>query len=460
MAHEAGTPMSRFVQIDRDTQYLLPPSVQDWLPQDHLARFVVDTVDQLDLRALNIRYAGRGEAAYPPAMLLALLFYGYATGEFSSRRIERASYESVAFRYIAANTHPDHDTIANFRKRFLKEISELFVQVLQVAQRLKLLKVGNVSLDGTKMKANASKHRALSYGHSQRLEAQLKAEVAQLLRLAEQADRRELPAGLDIPAELARRETRLAAIRQAQAEIEQRAQERFVDEQQAYQAKVAARAERQAKTGKKPGGKPPAPPPGGARPTDQVNLTDDESRIMKSADGFVQAYNAQALVDVQSKLIVGNFVTQQGNDFGQIESALAVLQGLPAAWGRPEHLLADTGYFSEQNVRHCEEHGLIPLIAVKRESHHLGVLERFEPAPPLSASADPVERLRHRLATAEGKALYAQRKTSIEPVFGIMKQAMRFRQFLLRGLAGASGEWNLLSMAFNLKRMHVLARVQ
>ena len=452
--------MSRFVAIDRDTQYLLPPSVQDWLPQDHLARFVVDTVDQLDLRALNIRYAGRGEAAYPPVMLLALLFYGYATGEFSSRRIERATYESVAFRYIAANTHPDHDTIANFRKRFLKEITGLFVQVLQVAQSLKLLKVGNVSLDGTKMKANASKHRALSYGHAQRLEAQLNAEVAQLLRLAEQADRRELPAGLDIPAELARRETRLAAIRQAKTEIEQRAQERFVHEKQAYEAKVAARAERQARTGKKPGGKPPAPPTGGAKPTDQVNLTDDESRIMKSADGFAQAYNAQALVDVQSQLIVGNFVTQQGNDYGQIEPALAVLHGLPAALGRPENLLADTGYFSHQNLQRCEEHGVTPLIAVKRESHHLGVLERFAPAPPLSESADPIERLHHRLATPEGKELYAQRKTSVEPVFGIMKHVMRFRQFLLRGLEGASGEWNLLSMAFNLKRMHVLARAR
>lgn len=460
MSHETGTPMSRFVQIDRDTQYLLPPSVQDWLPADHLARFVVDTVDQLDLRALNIQYAGRGEAAYPPATLLALLFYGYATGEFSSRRIERATYESVAFRYIAANTHPDHDTIANFRKRFLKEIGALFVQVLQVAQALKLLKLGNVSLDGTKMKANASKHRALSYGHAQRIEVQLKAEVGQLLRLAEQADRRELPAGLDIPVELARRETRLAAIRQAQTEIEQRAQERLVGEQQAYEAKVAARAERQARTGKKPGGKPPAPPTGGAKPTDQVNLTDDESRIMKSADGFAQAYNAQALVDVQSQLIVGSFVTQQPNDFGQIEPALAVLQHLPADLGQAEHLLADTGYFSHHNVRRCEASGITALIAVKREAHHGSVLERFAAAPPLSETANPTERLRHRLATPEGKALYAKRKTSVEPVFGIMKQVMRFRQFLLRGLDGVSGEWNLLSMAFNLKRMHVLARAR
>lgn len=451
--------MSGFVQVDRDTLYLMPPSVQDWLAQDHLARFVVDTVEQLDLRTLDMRFAGRGKAAYPPAMLLALLFYGYATGEFSSRRIERATYDSIAFRFIAANTHPDHDTIANFRKRFLKEITALFVQILQVAASLKLLKVGSVSLDGTKMKANASKHRALSYGHAQRLEAQLKAEVEQLLKLAAQADQQALPSGLDIPEELSRREARLAAIAQAKAEIEARAKERFAAEQRAYEHKTAARAQRQAKTGKKPGGKPPAPPTDGPKSSDQVNLTDDESRIMKSADGFAQAYNAQALVDVESKLIVGNFVTQQGNDFGQVEPALEVLQSLPAELGVAQVLLADTGYYSERNVNLCEDSGVTPLIASKRESHHLGVLERFAPAPELTVSADAIKRLHHRMATPEGKALYAKRKTSVEPVFGVMKQAMRFRQFLLRGVEGARGEWNILSMAFNLKRMHVLARV-
>ncbi len=450
--------MSGFVQVDRDTLYLLPPSVQDWLPADHLARFVVDTVEQLDLRALDMCFAGRGKAAYPPAMLLALLFYGYATGEFSSRRIERATYDSIAFRFIAANTHPDHDTIANFRKRFLKEITALFVQILQVAASLKLLKVGSVSLDGTKMKANASKHRALSYGHAQRLEAQLKAEVEQLLKLAAQADQQALPSGLDIPEELSRREVRLAAIAQAKTEIEARAKERFEAEQRAYEQKIAARAERQAKTGKKPGGKPPAPPTDGPKSCDQVNLTDDESRIMKSADSFAQAYNAQALVDVESQLIGGNFVTQQSNDFGQVAPALEVLQSLPAELGVPQFLLADTGYYSERNVNLCEDSGMTPLIARRREAHHLGVLERFAAAPELSESADALERLNHRLATPEGKELYAKRKTSVEPVFGVMKQAMRFRQFLLRGVDGARGEWNILSMAFNLKRMHVLAQ--
>ena len=449
--------MSRFVQIDRDTAYLLPPSVQEWLPEDHLARFIVETVEQLDLSGLDREYAGRGMAAFPPAMLLSLLFYGYATGEYSSRRIERGTYDSVAFRFIAANTHPDHDTVAAFRKRFLPQLKDLFVQILQVARTLKLLKVGNVSLDGSKVKANASRHRALSYGHANKIEAQLKAEVEQLLRLAEQADRRDVPDGMDVPAELARRETRLAAIREAKAKIEARAQERFEAERQVHAAKMAAREERQKKSGKRPGGKPPAPPVGGPRETDQVSLTDDESRIMKAAGGgFEQAYNAQALTDVQTKLIVGAFVTAQPTDTGQIEPALALLGELPEALGKPEHLLADTGYFSKDNVLRCENAGITPLIALKREAHHPSLTERFAPEPLLHEPADAVERLRHRLNTAPGKALYARRKTTSEPVFGVVKHVLGFRQFLLRGIEAVNGEWNLVSMAWNLRRMHTL----
>ncbi|MBP7622073.1 MAG: IS1182 family transposase [Gemmatimonadales bacterium] len=453
--------MSRFVQIDRDTAYLLPPSVQEWLPEDHLARFIVETVEQLDLSELNREYAGRGMAAFPPAMLLALLFYGYATGEFSSRRIERATYDSVAFRFIAANTHPDHDTIAAFRKRFLPQLKGLFVQILQVARALKLLKVGNVSLDGTKVKANASKHRALSYGHANRIEAHLKAEVEQLLRLAEQADQRNIPDGMDVPAEIARREARLAAIRQAKTEIEARARERLNAERQEYEAKVAAREVRQKKTGKKIGGKPPKPPTGGVRESDQISLTDDESRIMKtSGGGFEQAYNAQALTDVDTKLIVGAFVTQQTGDVKQIEPALACLNELPAQLGNPEHLLADTGYCSKDNVRRCEAAGLTPVIAMKRDAHHPSVLERFAPGPSEPPGDDPMLRLHHRLATPEGKALYVRRKTTSEPVFGVIKHVLRFRQFLLRGLKAVDGEWSLVSIAWNLRRMHTLRLAQ
>ncbi len=297
--------MSHFRQCDRDTRYLLPPSVDEWLPKDHLARFVVDIVDQLDLSALTRQYRGAGSAAYHPSMLLALLIYGYATGTYSSRCIERASYDSLAVRYIAANTHPDHDTLCTFRKRFLKEIEALFVQVLGIAKEMKLLKLGTVALDGTKVHANASRHSALSYGHAEKLEAQLQAEVKELLGRAEAADAEALPEGLNIPEELMRREARLQAIAQAKAEIEARAAERFAREQAEYEAKVKAREDKEKRTGKKPGGKPPSPPTCGPGTQDQVNLTARDSRIMPApGGGFEQSYNAQAAVDTDTMLVL------------------------------------------------------------------------------------------------------------------------------------------------------------
>src|SRR3990172_7853247 len=231
----------RFVNVDRDTPYLLPPSVQDWLPENHLARFVVEIVERLDLGELNRAYGGRGSDAFPPSMMVALLFYGYATGVFSSRQLERATFDSVAFRYVAGNRHPDHDTVANFRKRFLKELSALFVQILGVAQEMGVVKLGKVSLDGTKVHANASKHSALSWEHACKIEAQLKAEVEQLMRLAEEADQAEIPDGMSVPEELQRREERLAAIARAKAEIEARAADRYAREQAAYEQKIAER---------------------------------------------------------------------------------------------------------------------------------------------------------------------------------------------------------------------------
>lgn len=265
--------------------YLLPPSVDEWLPGDHLARFVVEIVEELDLSALSSQYRGSGCAAYHPQMLAALLIYGYATGTYSSRAIERACHDSIAFRYIAANTHPDHDTLCAFRRRFLKELERLFVQVLSIAQQMKLLKLGTIALDGTKMHANASRHNALSYQRAGQIEEQLKREVAQLLARAEHTDDEEAAAPLDIPAELARREARLAAIAEAKAEIERRAAERLAHEQSLYQARLAAREQKAKDSGKRPGGRPPAAPTGGVRPTDQVNLTDEESRIMPRSGG-------------------------------------------------------------------------------------------------------------------------------------------------------------------------------
>ena len=290
----------KFLEVDRETLYLLPPSVQDWLPEDHLARFVVEIVEQLDLRSLKASYAGRGSQPYNPAMLLALLFYGYSTGVFSSRKLERSTYDSVAFRFIAANRHPDHDTIATFRKRFLKELSGLFVQILMIARQMNMLKLGSVSLDGSKVKANASKHKALSYEHACKLEAQLKAEVAELLKKAESADKADIPDGMNVPEELQRREQRLSGIAAAKVEIERRAAERHTREQAAYEEKVVARAKKAEATGKKPKGKQPKPPTAGPSAKDQVNLTDEDSRIMPiSGGGFEQTFNAQAAVDTE-----------------------------------------------------------------------------------------------------------------------------------------------------------------
>ncbi len=451
--------MTRFVTVNRDAAYLLPPSVEDWLPKDHLARFVVDIVEQLDLSALTRQYRGAGSAAYHPTVMLGLLIYGYATGVYSSRRIEAATYESIAFRYIAANEQPDHDSLCTFRKRFLKQIEPLFVQVLCIARQMKLLKLGTIALDGTKIHANASRHSALSYGHAQKIEAQLEAEVKAMLARAEAADQEPLPEGLSIPEEWARREDRLAAIRQAKAQIEARAAERDAQEKADYQAKMKARAEKTTQTGKKPGGKPPAPPSPGVRPTDQINLTDADSRIMPATGkGFEQSYNAQAAVDTESMLVVAINVAQVATDKQQIEPMLEVLASLPEALGRVKHLLADNGYFSAANVETCVEAKIEPLLAAGRDRHHPHWADRFTEPPPLAEPASAVERMKHRLKTVQGRKRYGLRKQTVEPVFGIIKSVMRFRQFLLRGLASVRGEWTLVTMAWNIKRMAIMVR--
>jgi len=444
--------------IDRETGYLLPPSVDEWLPERHLARFVVEVIDGLDLSAMSQSYRGTGSASYHPALLLGLLVYGYATGVFSSRKLERATYDSVAFRFIAANDHPDHDTIATFRRRFLKEIEALFVQVLVLAREMGMLKLGTVGLDGTKIHANASRHSALSYEHASKIEAQLKAEVAELLARAESADQADPPDGMSIPEELARREARLAKLAEARAKIEARAKERYEQEMTEYQAKLAAREAKTKASGKKPGGRPPQPPDDtGARPTDQINLTDEESRIMPVADGgFEQCYNAQALVAADSLLVVAAQVVQAANDKQQVEPMLKRIEALPSDLGKPSTLLADNGYFSEANVALCAAAQIDPMIALGRQSHHPSLSERFAKAPPAPENPAPLEAMSHRLQTPEGKRLYALRKQIPEPVFGIIKSVMGFRQFLLRGLEGAQGEWSLVTMAWNMKRMYAL----
>lgn len=448
---------SNFIPIDRKTPYLFPPSVDDWLPENHLARFIVDIVSQLDLRHITQAYNCKGSKAHHPSVLLSLLFYGYATGVYSSRKIERATYDSVAFRFIAANTHPDHDTIATFRKRFLIEIQPLFVQILLVAKEMGLINVGKVSLDGTKVKANASKHKALSWGHACKIEKQLQAEVAELMELAEQADNANIPDGMNLPEEIARRQTRLDAIAEAKEKIKQRATERHAKEKQEYDQKVAKRKEKEEQTGRKPGGRPPKPPVEGPRPKDQVNLTDEESRIMPiSGKGFEQAYNAQASVDIDSMLIIGNHVSQNANDKLELDPAIKDLGELPEKFGSVNVILADAGYYSDENVKKCDANEIEPYIAPGRDSHNKAPMERFTPPGPLPDQANPVEKMKHKLKTEEGRKLYAKRKCTVEPVFGIIKHVMGFRQFLLRGIEAVTGEWNIVSIAWNLKRMFTL----
>jgi transposase len=449
--------MANFRPSDRLTSFLLPPSVDEWLPERHLARFIVEVIENLDLTTMSKSYRGTGSASYHPAPLLGLLVYGYATGVFSSRKLERATYDSVAFRFIAANDHPDHDTIATFRRRFLKEIEALFVKVLLLAREMGVLKMGTLALDGTKIHANASRHRALSYEHAGKIEAQLKEEVAELLAKAEAADQTDVPDGMSIPEELARRQDRLEKLAVAKAKIEARAAERYARELTEHEAKLAAREAKTAATGKKPRGKPPQPPVQGPLPKDQINLTDEESRIMPVAGGgFEQCYNAQAVVTADSMLVIAADVVQAPNDKQQIEPMLNQIGGLPDSLGKAERLLADTGYFSAANVAACEAAGIAPLIAMGRQPHHPPVGEFFCDDPLAPENPTPVEAMAHRLKTRAGRELYALRKQIPEPVFGIIKSVMGFRQFLLRGIDKVRGEWRLVTMAWNLKRMFVL----
>jgi transposase len=445
------------IQADRDTPSLLPPAVDEWLPANPLARFMAEVIAQLDLSRLTQGYARRGSKAHHPAVLLALLVYGYATGVFSSRKIERATYDSVAFRSLAANTHPDHDTLATFRQRFLPELEERFVQVLSIAPAMKRLPLGQISLDGSQVKANASEHQALSHGHLEKIEAQRRQEVQALLAQAEATDRDERPDGLDLPAELARRAARLKVLVEAKAELDARAKARFDAEPPAYAATVARR-EAQRQTGPKPRGKEPQPPAAGPRAKDPVNLTDEASRLMPvSGGGFEPAYNVQAAVDTETMRVVATGVTQQTNDKQQVEPMLEAVAALLEALGQVAGAAMDHGYFSAAHVPACLDRKIEPLIALGREAHHLPREERFGPDAPEPATDDPVVRMAWRLRTQAGRALYAKRTATVEPVFGISKQAMGFRQFSLRGLAAATGAWTLVTLAVNRKPMHVLS---
>lgn len=434
---------------------LLSPDMQDWVGEKHLARFVVATIERMDLSRLEASYEGRGERAYHPKMLTALLFYGYATGVFSSRKLERACLDSIACRFIACNTSPDHDTIADFRKRVLPELSNIFLEILLLAQEMQFLKVGQISLDGTKIKANASKHHALSYAHAGKIKAKLRREIAKLMKRAEAADNEPDP-DLNIPAEITRRKALIANIDEARAKIAAREAERHELAKAAYAERLAQR-EQQRQSGSPPKGRPPQPPAFQIDPKAQINLSDEESRIMPTADGFVQGFNAQAAVAMESQFVIAVDVVQATNDKQQLAPTLEKLAALPEALGKPSDLAADAGYFSASNVLACEDAGIVPYLAMKREAHHSWLQQKLRPAQPEPRpDATAVERMAHRLQTKEGREIYAKRKQTVEPVFGIAKNVMGFRSFFLRGLENVRGEWKLVCSAYNIKHLHAL----
>jgi transposase len=445
-----------FKTADYDATLDVTVRLGDCLPPDHLARFVVDTIAHLDLSTLYARYGTRGGSPYAPEILLALLFYGYATGVFSSRKIERATYETIPFRFIAGNLHPDHDTLATFRKTFLPELKDLFVQVLLLAQIAGVLKLGTISLDGTKIHADASKSKAVSYQHLLALQAQLRAEVDELFALSERVEQGELPDGLVVSDEIAIRQARLARLAEAKAVLEARAQERTALEQTEYDAKLHERAEKARQTGRTPRGRVPKPPTPGPRDKDQYNFTDPESRIMKhsSTEGFEQDYNAQIALDQASLLIVGVSLSNHPTDQQEVEPTL---DAIAPDLGAPKAAALDAGYFSEANIVAFECRGIDPYIAPGRDPHHPSWQHRFAALPAAPADdASPTVKMAYKLKTVLGKAIYGLRKCTVEPVIGIIKEVLGFRQFSLRGELAAAGEWYLVCLAFNLKRLHRL----
>jgi transposase len=453
----------KFIEIDREKEFM-PTEMDQWIPEDHLARFILEIVEKLDLSEIRASYSelARGQKAYPPEMMVALIFYCLVTGILSSRKMERATWESIPVRFITGDLHPDHDTIATFRNRMKGFLDKIFLEILLIAQAMGVLKLGTVSLDGTKMKANASKHKAFSYGHACKLEEQLKEEIEQLLARSHTVDQAEgSRAELDIPEEIRRREERLAKIDAAKQEIQKREEARYAREKAEYDSKMTERAKKEEMTGKKSRGKRPEEPKEEISNKAQVNLTDEGSRIMPTAGGsFEQSYNAQAGVDTGSHMIVTERVTQSCNDKQELVPTLEDLKELEEKapeLGKVEKILCDAGYYSEDNLEAAEEAGMSPYIPAGREKHNEQLRTRIE-----GAGAEPeegagvVERTGHKLKTESGRKEYGKRKGVSEPVFGIIKKAMGYGSFLTRGLLNVQKEWTLVCIGYNLKRLFTL----
>jgi transposase len=458
-----------FIADTVDQTLLFPASLHDWLPEGHLARFIVDVVSALDLGAISTSYQdkdGRGQAAYAPEMMVRLLLYGYARGVYSSRKIQTRTFEDIAFRYLSGDQHPDHATIAEFRKRHLEALSGLFMQALRLCSEAGLVKLGHVSIDGTKIKANASKHKAMSYARMNETEARLKQEIDALLAAAEKIDTEEDAQygkdrhGDELPAELQRRESRLQKLGEAKAALEQEAKEEAAQQRAEQEQKLAEREAEEQRTGKKKGGRKAEPcDPEKATPdnTAQRNFTDPESRIMPDGankGSFVQGYNAQIAVDSASQVIVAAEVTQETNDKKQLLPMIALIAANLEQ--KPEKVSADTGYFSEANVTDASVKDVDLYIATGRDKHGEVVKMTGDPPPP---DASPKEAMREKLRPEAGRAVYKMRKAIVEPVFGQIKEQRGFRRFSLRGKENVSREWQLVCAVSNLLKLFRTGRV-
>src|SRR2546426_4574927 len=452
-----------FLDDEIDQSLMMPPSLHDWLPEDHLARFVADLVPSLDLSAFYGSYEekdGRGQAAYHPVMMVRLLLYGYCIGVVSSRQIEKRTYEDVAFRYLSADEHPDHSTINEFRKRHLGALAGLFLQALQLCQKAGLVKLGHVALDGTKLQANASKHKAMSYGRMSGAEEKLKAEVEELLKRAEATDaaedEKEKQGQTDkLPEELARRESRLKKIQQAKAELEAEAKQKAEQEKAAAEAEIAARREQEEQTGKKMGGRPPqVPDPEQAVPDAkaQRNFTDSDSRIMPDGPhkgSFVQAYNAQIAVDSEAQIIVAADIAQDCNDKQQLAPMFEQVEKNTGA--KPVAGSADNGYWSPEQVADKRVEGNDLHVATGREKH--GTSEESAPSADPAKAVATLEEMKQKLQSDAGRAIYKMRKAIVEPVFGQIKECRHFRRFSFRGLENVKAEWKLVCLAHNILKL-------
>lgn len=446
--------MRKFIDIDRETPMLLPCDLRDWIPEDDMVHFIIESVENMKLQQFKVNERGTGSKQYPPVMMLALVIYCYANGIFGSRRIERATYRDIAVRYLTADKHPDHDTIAKFRRENFDAIAECFVGVLELARRLKILKVGTVSVDGTKVKASASKYKNVSYERAGQLNEQLEMDVRELLEKAEEADRKDLEEGQSLPKEIAHRENLRQKMETARREIEVRVRERAEAERSDYERKIAEREKRQGKSKGKMI-KPPEETPGAQ---EQINLVDKDSRLMRKnkRSGYEQSYNAQAVVDADgTQMVLGARITQCASDSNEL---VEDVRAVPERIGKVERVLADSGYVNEKCVGDLESEGIDVYMATGAESQQNRRKYDYRPEKAAKRNGRKVKAqwLKHmkiKLETETGRAMYALRKQTVEPVFGIIKQCMGFRQFLLRGLEKVTGEWQLVTAAYNFKRL-------